>query len=468
MAMQRKDFNLIGLVPCVLVSLFFISTGLAQITWQRTYGGASSDYGYSVQQTTDGGYIVAGYTDSFGNSAQVYLIKTDSLGDTLWTRTYGGSGDDFGMCVRQTTDVGYIIVGYTNSFGNGVQAYLIKTDSLGDTLWTKTYDEDTISEFGVSVRQTTDRGYIITGWTYSDVNSREILLIKTDSLGSTLWTKTYGGAGRDRGRAVEQTQDGGYIIIGDINSPADRDPVYLIKTDSLGDTLWTKIYGSDWHFGYSVQQTYEQGYIVAGGHDGNVYLVKTDSLGDTIWSKEFKWGTGAGAHCVKQTTDHCYIIAGWGLKVIVPIEYYYLYLVKTDSLGDTLWSKVYGDGCSGQEGGAWCVQQTADGGYILVGTESEQVYLVKTDQNGNVAGIEEKKRAQHPSGITDLMAFPNPFTFFTTIIGYEKAKFFVYDVSGRRVAIYPGNKIGFGLPSGVYFLIPEGKGFKPVRVVKMR
>jgi hypothetical protein len=122
-----------------LLFVLFVGTGFSQLMWERNYGGAAGEWGYSVQQTTDEGYIVVGYTHSFGNSLQVYLVKTDSLGGTLWTRIYGGTGDDRGFSVQQTQDGAYIIAGFSTSFGNGFQIYLIKTDSLGDTLWTRTY-----------------------------------------------------------------------------------------------------------------------------------------------------------------------------------------------------------------------------------------------------------------------------------------------------------------------------------------
>jgi hypothetical protein len=378
------------------------------------------------------------------------------------------------MCVQQTTDGGYITVGYTNSFGNGVQVYLIKTDSLGDSLWTKSYVSDTISEFGVSGQQTTDGGYIITGWTYSELNSRQVYLIKTDSLGDTLWTRTYGEAGRDRGWSVQQTTDGGYIIAGEVSSPVvlDYDPVYLIKTDSLGDTLWTRTYGENWYFGYSVQQTQDGGYIIAGfrGFSGiMVYLVKTDFLGDTLWSRLYAWEDAAEGYSVQQTNDGGYIVAGRALHVVGTITYYYFYLVKTDSLGDTLWTKVYG---TGMTEGARCVQQTTDGGYILVGSNAAfgnamQVWLIKTDQDGN-SGVADDHYTKQVFSTPYLLVFPNPFSSFTTVRGQENERFLLYDITGERVGCYSGSRIGFDLPAGVYFLMPEDKSFSPVRIVKIK
>jgi hypothetical protein len=173
-------------MSAVLLVLFLLSFGQAQQTWTRTYGGNSADYGNSVQQTSDGGYIVAGRTLSFGAGAwDVYLIKTNPSGDTQWTRTYGGTGDDYGNSVQQTSDGGYIIAGYTESFGAGDgDVYLIKTNASGDTQWTRTYGGDS-DDVGLSVRQTSDSGYIVAGVTYSfGAGYDDVYLIKTDANGS--------------------------------------------------------------------------------------------------------------------------------------------------------------------------------------------------------------------------------------------------------------------------------------------
>jgi hypothetical protein len=169
----------------------------------------------------------------------VYLIKTDSVGNTLWTRTYGGFVGDEGWSVQQTSDGGYIITGYTASFGAGMlDVWLIKTNAFGDTLWTETYG-DTLGDGGSSVQQTTDEGYIITGSTNSfGAGSHDVYLIKTDSLGDTLWTRTYGGIFTDWGQSVQQTLDGGFIIAGGTYSfGSGNTDVYLIKTDGNGQVV---------------------------------------------------------------------------------------------------------------------------------------------------------------------------------------------------------------------------------------
>ena len=180
----------------------------AQQTWERNYGGVDTDYGWSVQQTFDGGYIIAGYTNSFGSSFQVYLVKTDASGDTLWTRTYGAADNDYGYSVRQTRDCGYIVAG-----GLGADVWLINDRCRRGYALDRTYgglDYD----IGRSVQQTQDWGYIIAGNTYSFGNAGQVYLVKTDAAGDTLWTRTYGGPADDHGLSVEQTQDSGYVVAG--------------------------------------------------------------------------------------------------------------------------------------------------------------------------------------------------------------------------------------------------------------
>ena len=359
----------------VLLGLFLVSTAIADpgdTLWTRTYGGSSSDFGYSVQPTSDGGYILAGWTGSFGAGiANFYLVKTDADGNTLWTRTYGGSDFEEAYSVRQTTDGGYIVAGYTSSFGAGsFDVYLVKTDESGNELWTRTYGGGG-SEIAYSVQQTTDGGYIIAGYTDSfGAGSADFYLVKTDSNGDTLWTRTYGGTDSDQSRSVQQTTDGGYIIAGYTSSfGAGGYDFYLVKTDADGNTLWTRTYGgSGTDQGYSVQQITDGGYIIAGitgsfgAGSADFYLVKTDANGDSLWTRTYGGSGTDQGYSVDQTTDGGYIVAGYTESF--GAGSWDFYLVKTDADGDTLWTRTYG-GSSYDCG--WSVQQTPDDGYIIAG-----------------------------------------------------------------------------------------------------
>ena len=334
--------------------------------WTKTFGGSNADGCYSGQSTNDEGYIITGYTRSFGsNERDVWLIKTNSFGDTLWTKTFGGSNDDIGYSVQQTTDGGYIITGNTLSFGAGSNdVLLIKTDSSSNIQWTKTFGGMS-PDGGRSVQQTIDGGYILTGSTKSfGAGAYDVWLLKTDSFGDTLWTKTFGGIADDGGRSIQQTSDGGYIIVGyTISFSAGLSDVWLIKTDASGEILWTKTFGgSDGEGGYSVEQTSDSGYVLTGANMGDVWLIKTNALGDTLWTKTFGGSNEDIGLSVQPTKDNGYIVTGYTLSFGSGNND--VWLIKTDAFGDTLWTKIFGGSVADI---GYSVEQTESGGYTIFG-----------------------------------------------------------------------------------------------------
>jgi hypothetical protein len=399
----RKFFPSLLYIACFLVlgSLCILPVdAVAQITFERNigFGTDKNESGYSVIQTSDGSYAVTGVSDRFTEMSDVFLMKANSLGNVLWTKSYGGDSMDYGMSVQQTSDGGYIITGVTESFGSGKEdLYLIKTDVLGETLWTKTFGGmDT--DWGESVQQTLDSGYIVTGGTVSFGAGRtDVYLIKTNPAGDILWTKTYGDTLIDVGRSVQQTSDGGYIVAG--NGDMRRflhdwgSNIFLIRTNSGGDTLWTKKFDEIWsptpRLECSVQETSDQGFIIAGrtdlGFNFEVYLIKTDSLGNALWTRTYGGPRTDIGYSVQLTLEGGYVIAGY--TVSFGAGGGDVYLIKTDSLGDTLFTRTYG--CSRADAG-YSVQETSDGGFIIGGLfnrisfDSSDVYLIKTDVNGLV------------------------------------------------------------------------------------
>jgi hypothetical protein len=349
--------------------------------WTKTYGGTGYElaWGAVLQQTLDHGYIIAGYTSSFGaGGADFYLIKTDSNGDTSWTRTYGGAYDEGANSVQQTFDGGYIIAGPIFSY-DSAHVWLIKTDSNGDTLWTRKYPGAVEYDWYYIARQTSDSGYIIAGQTGVSMNY-DVYLIKTDKIGDTLWTRKYGRGQWDGAYSVHQTEDEGYII-GGYSDPG----VYLIKTDKNGDSLWTKVhYETWWDKCFSLYPSSDGGYIITGesGFDwyhSDVLLMKTESDGELIWRKTYGGIYEECSFSVQETFDGGSIVAG--RTVSFGAGDWDAYLIKADRNGNTEWTQTFG---GNDLDAGYCLQQTSDGGYIICGeTQSfgagySDIYLIKT------------------------------------------------------------------------------------------
>ncbi len=368
--------------PALILPLIFGLLGASgsaaqvDVLWTRNFGDDGWDFCESVQQTSDGGYILTGVTgaDVYHHS-DIYLVKTDDEGFTQWTQTIGRSqteGRDYGLSIQQTRDDGYIITGFTFLASDNalLQAYLVKTDAWGDTVWTRTYGGP-LNESGQSVQQTADGGYIITGYTYSyGAGDSDVFLVKTDDSGDIDWMKTFGGPSTEAGYEVQQTSDGGYVIVGSTFSFGSGDyDVYLIKTDASGDTQWMRTFGGDREDqGFSVRQTDSGGFIIAGATrsygagESDVYLIRTDDAGDTLWTRTCGgngtdtgfsvWGTGRSGFITAGKSNSF----GEGDDDV--------YLIKTDDSGNITWSWAF-EGAADEIGRS--VRQTGYGEYVIAG-----------------------------------------------------------------------------------------------------
>lgn len=294
----------------------------ANIVWTRAVGGAGYDVGRSVRQTLDGGYVVVGETTSFGAGYEdVIIIKFDPDGNLIWAKTFGGEFYDFAWSVQQTTDLGYIVAGYTASFGAGYyDVLLLKYDATGAVTWAVavggySYDE------GMVVQQTNDGGYIVSGETRSFGESNgDLLLVKLTASGSVVWARTAGGAAeREYGSSVQQTTDGGYIITGATGSyGAGSSDALLVKYDNTGTIVWGRTIGGAYlDQGHSVQQMPDGGYQVAGmtysygpGYNA-ILLFKVNALGNLSWARTIGGDEYEYARSVQVTSDGGFVVTGW-------------------------------------------------------------------------------------------------------------------------------------------------------------
>jgi hypothetical protein len=481
----------------LLVGLAFVAATLsAQEQWVRRYGLEGSDRGYAIDVCSDAGYIVSGRTTSFSeyNFEDMFLLKVELDGDTLWWKNYGGEYDDRAYSVAKTSDAGYIMAGFTEVDTTDPDIYIVKTDSDGVMEWQKTYRAPGLDTV-FCIRQTADGGYVAVGYTTSfGAGKSDVYLLILDSLGDTIWTRTYGGTENDEGHGVLETSDGGYIIAGSSSSMGGSwDEVYIVKIDGSGVVKWERIYGGLYgDRALCISSTSDGGYIVCGytlsfgNGNSDIYLLKLDSVGDTVWTQTYG-GTRDDVGCsVRQTADGGYIAAGYSASVGPADED--IYLIKTDEYGEMVWSRIYG---GDKDDRSFQVHQTQDGGYIISGRTRSfgslrcDIYLLKTDSLGSVGLAEPRTSYECP---LDLSVSPNPFTGRTTLAyrlpESSSVKIAVYDALGRiRATITdelqnPGTHTltwdgrddgGEDLRAGVYFIRLVSSEFrKTARLVIVR
>jgi hypothetical protein len=409
--------------------------------WTRTYGGADHDEGRSLQETSDLGYIITGYTRA--PTSGIYLIKTDTDGNLLWTKTYQTSYLCIGgLDVKQTFDKGYVIVGQTSRPFTYDDIWLIKTDSLGDTLWTRFFGGG-LPDVAYSVVETEDSGFVFTYNVHVVSSWWETGLAKFDANGNFAWMKPYGSG---ESYSLQQTMDGGFVSTGQIH-----DSLYIRKANELGDTMWTRCYGNCQSVGSSLEQLSDGGYIATGmTYETDVILVRTDSLGNALWAKIYGGDGIDFGEAVIQTSDGGFVITG--TTTSFGAGGWDLYLIKTDEYGDTVWTKTYG--YAGSDFGL-DIKPTFDGNWIITGSTDafgagyRDVWLLKFEVNVGIAnhGLVLDERFHCASIFRGPLQLP------------KGKKYKVFDITGRVVE---PDKI----QPGIYFVEVDGVVIQ--KVVKVR
>ncbi len=291
------------------------------IEWQWTYGGLHLDRAWSIQQTSDGGYIVAGATLSFGvGDSDFWILKLDSSGGIEWQRTYGGTNWDGWPYIQEASDGGYIVAGCTESFGAGDRDFwVLKLTSSGDIEWQRTYG-GSLDDNYCHIQLASNGGYIVAGYTESfGAGGHDFWVLKLTSSGDIEWQRTYGGDIAEWATSIQLTSDGGYIVAGVTFEFGRYGNFLVLKLTSSGDIEWQRAYGGGFmDYPWSIQQTIDGGYIVAGYTESfdqqnrwlDISVLKLDSSGDIEWELTYGGGVDDLAWSIQQTSDGGYIVAG--------------------------------------------------------------------------------------------------------------------------------------------------------------
>ncbi len=425
--------------------------------WTKTFGGTDRDQAYSVLYTRNFSTILVGGTWSFGaGSEDIYLVSTEGL-DTI-TRTYGGSQWDAANDIIEI-DSGYIILGSTNSYGAGEgDIYLIRINDNYDTVWTRTYG-GVGNDDGLEIQSTYDGGYIIIGSTASyGAGDYDLYILKINTLGDTVWTRTFGGAGWDGGLSVMETSDSGYIATGAISDagPSEAD-LLIVKYDRNGNVQWSKRYGAAGSDeGTRIMNSYDGGYIICGnaGMNGtsDIWLLKIDTLGDTTWTRTYG-GTNYEHGCgFIAMTNNRYLIIGSTLSYGSGL--YDVYLVCADINGGVVWSTTYGgsEHDIGIDGA-----KTMAGVYLIggvtrsFGNGQDDFYLLAVYEE---TGIESGGgREKH------ILPYDNATILQAKDLSFSRRRQELYKIDGRRTDCRNVNQ-------GIYFFRNPDGSFTKIVVVR--
>lgn len=390
-----------------------ISGGEVGIAWEKSFGGSQIDVANALQLTVDGGYIIAGTANSDdgdvggNNDAEGYLggdywvVKLNNSGDLTWETNLGGSSDEAANSIQQTTDGGYIVAGFSDSNDQDISGdtsfadfWIVKLDESGNLVWETNYGGSSAEE-ATSVAQTLDGGYIVAGFTGSsdgDVGGNngglDYWVLKLDTEGVLVWETSLGGSGFDIAQSVEQTGDGGYIVggysesvDGNVAGNYGENDYWIVKLDALGNLVWeTNLGGSLDDLAYDIHQTTDQGYIVAGYSESSDFdlsknngerdswIVKLNTSGEIVWEVSLGSSGNDAARSIQETTDQGYVFAGNSGVSDFDVStnnggFADFWVVKLNALGELSWEISLG---GPEPDYANAIQQTADG-YIVAG-----------------------------------------------------------------------------------------------------
>lgn len=448
------------------------------ITFERILGTSESESAASVKETHDGYIITGNYKPDDEDYSYLLVKKTDLYGKTVWFKTFGTDRDpDGGADVIVANDGNYLVLGNTESYGAGrIDFYLLKLDPNGNLIWSKTYGGQ-YDESASEVLQTSDGGFIMCGNTkLSASGSRDAYIVRADAQGNQLWAKNYGGAGGENASSIIETSDGGFIFAGSTTSNGTDDfQIWIVKIDANGNEVWSKTHGgSEWEEAASISQTSDGGYILSGytlskgAGAKDAYLIKVNATGDVIWDKVFGDVHADEFTDAKETPDGGFIAVGYSVTFFSQQNQFRdLFIVKTNSSGDLVWSKLIG---SVKNEGASSVRVTADGGFVISGftdsySKSNNIYLLKFNGAGEITNVFEDGEEKLLQSFVLNQNYPNPFNGQTTIMftinSPQEISLVLYDLLGREIKVLKQGWFNPGdydvtidsdyLSSGIYF-----------------
>jgi hypothetical protein len=379
----------------IYISFLFLlvsNFGYCQKEFQRTFGGKKTDNANEIVSTKDKGFMTIGSTNSFGSGKNdIYVVKMDSLGNLMWSKTYGGFLDDFGHSIDKTPDGNYIIAAHSLTYSKDyTDVCLIKIDEDGNVIWGRTYGLDK-SDYANRVIVTKDGGFVLLGETINFLNhekNSDILVVRMDSEGAVLWAKVYGGNNTDYGYSIQETTDGGFIIGGETNSyGAGEWDFYCLKLKKDGVVQFSKTFGDKKaDYGRYAIQTKDGGYLIGGNtynfntYDIDLCLVKMNGSGAVEWSKTYG-GTGTDyLLCLKNMDDNKFIASGYTNSFGLAVEDAFIMIFNES--GKVVSSKAFG-GLTHDYGVSLLVNGTdviLCGSTQSFGVSDDDIYVVRTKQ----------------------------------------------------------------------------------------